>query len=231
MIDWSHRHPGPELMDGDDIPAKDLFQNYRELHVINKWLGGYRITLKGLSSLITDPQREYSILDVGCGGGSMINEISKWGKRKHFSLRLTGIDLSEAAIDFSQRNEMDHHNWLRCDVFKHLNSGVKYDVITSTLFMHHFSDQEIVELISRMIQSCRVGIVINDLQRNPVAFRSIQVLTKLFSKSYLVKNDAPLSVQRSFRKQDWKKIFESSGISSAQIKWQWAFRYLIVIRK
>ncbi|MFI5135410.1 MAG: hypothetical protein ACHQD9_06120 [Chitinophagales bacterium] len=90
MIDWSHRHPGPELMDRDDLAAEHLFQNYRELHLINKWLGGYRITLKGLSSLITDRDYKYSILDVGCGGGNMINEISKWGNRNHFSLRDSG---------------------------------------------------------------------------------------------------------------------------------------------
>ncbi|MFI5135409.1 MAG: methyltransferase domain-containing protein [Chitinophagales bacterium] len=231
MIDWSHRHPGPELMDRDDLPAEHLFQNYRELHVINKWLGGYRIMLKGLSSLITDHNTEFSILDVGCGGGNMINEISKWGKRNNFSLRITGIDLTEAAIDFSRQNEIDHNNWIRGDVFKHLKSGVKYDVITSTLFMHHFPDEKIKELLSLMMQSCRVGVVINDLQRHRLAYRSIQFLTTLFSKSYLVKNDAPLSVLRSFRKDEWRNIFEKSGITSPQVQWRWAFRYLIVIRK
>ena len=54
---------------------------------------------------------------------------------------------------------------------------------------------------------------------------------RLFSKSYLVKNDAPLSVLRGFKKNEWKNIFEKAGIKNYSIKWKWAFRYLIVVFK
>jgi 2-polyprenyl-3-methyl-5-hydroxy-6-metoxy-1,4-benzoquinol methylase len=229
MIDWSHRHPGPELMDQNDIPAEHLFQNYRELHKVNKWLGGYLITLHGLAKLVNE-NRQYSILDVGCGGGDMLNEISIWGKRENLQMKLTGIDLSEAAIQYSQKN-FQKIDWVQQDVFDHLKSGIRYDVIMSTLFMHHFTAEKIVELLKLMFKSSTTGILINDLQRHPVAYESIRWLTHFFSKSYLVKHDAPMSVLRGFRKEEWKSIFESAGILSYEIQWQWAFRYLIVIKK
>jgi len=47
----------------------------------------------------------------------------------------------------------------------------------------------------------------------------------------LVKHDAPLSVLRSFKKEEWKSVLERAGISTAEIRWQWAFRYLVVIKK
>jgi 2-polyprenyl-3-methyl-5-hydroxy-6-metoxy-1,4-benzoquinol methylase len=217
-------------MDQDDIPAEDLFQNYRELNTINKWLGGYRITLHGLSTLVSKNNRTYSILDVGCGGGDMLNEISKWGKRKGLRLKLTGVDLSESAIRYSRGN-FQQADWIQQNVFDHLRSGVQYDVITSTLFMHHFTGDKIAELLRLMLRSATIGILINDLQRHPLAYHSIRWLTYFFSKSYLVKHDAPMSVLRGFKKEEWLAIFEGAGISSFEIQWQWAFRYLISIKK
>jgi 2-polyprenyl-3-methyl-5-hydroxy-6-metoxy-1,4-benzoquinol methylase len=230
MIDWSRRHPGPELMDRNDIPSEHLFQNYRELHTVNKWLGGYRITLRGLAKMVIENNRTYSILDVGCGGGDMLNEILEWGKRKDLNLKLTGIDLSESAIQYSKKN-FQEADWIQQDVFDHLRSGIRYDVITSTLFMHHFTADKIEELLKLMIKSASIGILINDLQRHPVAYQSIRWLTQFFSKSYLVKHDAPMSVLRGFKKEEWNEIFERAEISSFEIQWQWAFRYLIVIKK
>jgi 2-polyprenyl-3-methyl-5-hydroxy-6-metoxy-1,4-benzoquinol methylase len=230
MIDFSHRHPGPELMDRDDIPAEDLFQNYRELHTVNKWLGGYRITLKGLSQLLDEKGRMYSLLDVGCGGGDMLHEIENWAGRKNLPLRLTGIDVSEAAIQYSGKN-VPGISWIHQDVFAYLRSGMKYDVIMNTLFMHHFSEEKIIELLKLMWQSSSAGIIINDLHRHPLAYHSIQLLTNIFSKSYLVKHDAAMSVRRGFKMRDWKMLIKQAGIPGADIHWEWAFRFLIVIRK
>ncbi len=75
-----------------------------------------------------------------------------------------------------------------------------------------------------------LGFFINDLHRNPIAFYAIKILTGIFSSSYLVKNDAPLSVQRGFSKQDWLNIFERAGLSP-QISWEWAFRWLVIWEK
>ena len=78
-----------------------------------------------------------------------------------------------------------------------------------------------------MKENCTIGFFINDLQRNTIAYFSIAMLTKMFSKSYLVKNDAPLSVARGFHKNEWQKIFSLAGINNFSVQWKWAFRYLI----
>jgi hypothetical protein len=78
-----------------------------------------------------------------------------------------------------------------------------------------------------MKETCRIGFLINDLHRHPLAFYSIKLLTQVFSKSYLVKNDAPLSVQRGFTRSEWESIFLAAGINNYSIEWRWAFRWLI----
>lgn len=106
----------------------------------------------------------------------------------------------------------------------------KPDVIFSSLFCHHFSDAELVAMLQWMQTNSRIGFFINDLHRHPLAYYSIQTLTKLFSKSYLVKNDAPLSVQRGFVRSEWEALLKQAGLTHYTISWQWAFRWLITYR-
>ena len=80
-----------------------------------------------------------------------------------------------------------------------------------------------------MDANSNIGFFINDLHRHPLAYHFIKLATQLFSKSYLVKNDAPLSVLRGFKKQEWENILRKSDLSDYTIKWQWAFRYLITV--
>lgn len=232
MQQFKHRHDGPELMDGPALPEQDLFINYKELHQVNRWLGGYRITLKGLRSF-TNQGNSLSVLDAGCGGGDMLKVIAQWGRKKKIPLQLTGIDLSASAIKYAKQNCCDYPEiaWLQEDAFTHLKQGNHYDVIMNTLFMHHFSDKQIVLLLSLMKSNGRQGLIINDLHRHSFAFFSIKWITRLFSSSYLVKHDAPLSVLRSFRRAEWWELLSKALIPNAAISWEWAFRYLIVYRK
>jgi hypothetical protein len=78
-----------------------------------------------------------------------------------------------------------------------------------------------------MNENASVGFFINDLHRHPLAYHFIKITSKFFSKSYLVKNDAPLSVLRGFKKIEWKQLLRKAGLENASVKWRWAFRYLV----
>ena len=95
--------------------------------------------------------------------------------------------------------------------------------------MHHFTDEELIIMLQWMKANAKIGFFINDLHRHPIAYHFIKIATKLFSGSYLVKNDAPLSVLRGFKKKEWENILLKAGIKHYTIQWKWAFRYLIVV--
>jgi hypothetical protein len=81
-----------------------------------------------------------------------------------------------------------------------------------------------------MSKNAALGFFINDLHRHAFAYYSIRALTRLFSKSYLVKNDAPLSVLRGFKKKEFISLLNQAGIPNYTIRWRWAFRWLIIVR-
>ena len=72
-------------------------------------------------------------------------------------------------------------------------------------------------------------LIINDLERNVIAYYAIKFLTAIFSKSYLVKNDAPLSVLRGFKKGEWLDMILKSGAKKYSVKNKWAFRHQVIV--
>ncbi len=233
MPDLSKRSDEVELMDDLECSGEIIDQTLRELEVINKWLGGNKVTLNGLGKLLVDQTDEISIADLGCGGGDMLKLIAQWGKKKGLKLKLIGVDANPHIIEFAKRNCLKFPNieFEIVDIFSEQFKAQSYDIITSTLFTHHFNNQELVSFYSTWLKQARIGIVINDLHRHWLAYYSIKLLTALFSKSEMVKNDAAVSVMRSFKKLDLKNILREAGILNYSLKWMWAFRWQLVINK
>lgn len=217
-----------ELLDGDNIPFADIRQNMQELNTINTLLGGHAITIEGIKKL-ADNKSNISVCEIGCGGGDNLAAIAK--STKKIAATFTGIDIKEECISFAQQTRKANEQFkLVTSDYRQVIFEQKPDIIFSSLFCHHFTEDELVHQLKWMHDNSKIGFFINDLERNAIAYYAIKMLTKFFSKSYLVKNDAPLSVARGFRKAEWENIFNRAGLKNYTIQWKWAFRYLILYR-
>lgn len=230
MIDYSQRSNKKELLDGNDIPFKDIADNMNELDVINTYLGGHLITTDGFKKL-SGKNKSISVCEIGCGGGDNLYAIYKFCKKNNIHAKFTGVDINPECIAFAiEKSTIENVEFIVSDYsLVHFESD-KPSIIFSSLFCHHFTNEELVKMLQWMKDNAATGFFINDLHRHPIAYNFIKYATRFFSKSYLVKNDAPLSVLRGFRKNEWKHIMEKAGIKGFTIRWKWAFRYLIIAR-
>lgn len=230
---FSRRSSEQELLDAPDIPRELLFQNLKELNLINKTLGGHAITLSGIKKLITDKSKTYTIIDIGCGGGDAMKEIAKWGIKNGYDLKLTGVDMNADCIAFMKEEcrGLPRIEGVVMDYRDYLKTNADVDIIHCSLFCHHLKEDQLTELFRYMNKYARVGFVINDLQRHWFAYYSIKFLTRLFNGSALVKNDAPVSVLRGFRKNELKDLLQKAGVPDVSVSWKWAFRYLVLQKK
>lgn len=229
-MDFSERSKQKELLDEDSIPTKDLHQNLKELAFINTYLGGFNISVAGVSELISDKNKVYHIADIGCGGGDNLLAIAKWAAANKIKVSLIGIDLKKEAIEYAIKNCAHHENIHFIESDYRLAKLAHVDILVSSLFCHHLNEIELHDCITWMNSKARIGFVINDLQRNKIAYYSIKWLTALFSSSYLVKNDAAVSVSRGFKKAELEKQLQEAQIKQFKITWKWAFRYLVVAK-
>ena len=202
----------------------------RELDTINTLLGGHKTTIEGFSQLAQGFKQQLNICEVGCGGGDNLRILKKWCEENAVNATFSGIDINPQTIDFAKnRRENKGIDFVCCD-YRDAKFNKKPDIIFSSLFCHHFTDEELHELLKWCKANAAIGFFMNDLHRHPAAYYSIKLLTHLFSKSSLVKNDGPLSVLRSFRKNEWKKYLNRANIVQYCIRWKWAFRWLIIVR-
>lgn len=230
MPDFSQRSREEELLDQVGLNREELFQNLGELDTINHLLGGHQATLLGLEKLTKDSDKTFRIVDFACGGGDTLRAISKWAKAKKIKVELSGFDLLADAILYAKRQSSDYDITYEVADFNSYKS-TSCDIAICSLVCHHFYDHRVDQFIAKMLGTAKKAVIINDLHRHPFAYYSIKLLTQLFSKSRLVKNDAKLSVLKGFTKSEWRSILKKLGVSSFSIQWVWAFRHLIVIRK
>ncbi len=233
MPSFTHRTLKKELLDGEGIPFADIRQNMQELNTINHYLGGHAVTLQGCENLLKNiPLNEtITIVEIGCGGGDNLRVIKRWAERNKVSINLVGIDINEECIFFAKQQIANGHIEFICSDYRNVIFERTPHILFTSLFCHHFTDNELTSMLSWLYQNSVIGFFINDLHRHPLAYYSIKLITKAFSKSYLVKNDAPLSVQRSFIKKDWTELLQKSSIKDYSLEWKWAFRWLIVVKK
>jgi ubiquinone/menaquinone biosynthesis C-methylase UbiE len=231
MINLSKRSYKKEILDNDNIPFADIRQNMKELNAVNTHLGGHAITISGIKKILshTKTNQPITICEIGCGGGDNLHAIEKWCTKNKIPVTFIGIDIKQQCIDFAQQQYPSLNcRWIISDYQKISFTADKPDIIFSSLFCHHFTEHELIFMLRWMKQQVTKGFFINDLHRHWLAYYSIQTITGIFSQSYLVKNDAPLSVARGFKKSEWHKMMQSAGIENYSINWKWAFRHLIV---
>lgn len=229
-INLRNRSYKKELLDRDNIPFKDIRRNMQELNTINTWLGGHAITLAGFKKLLGN-KKSIVVCEIGCGDGNNLYQLYKWCKKKNIQFSCIGIDIKPECIETAKKDyAIENAEWI-VQNYKSIQFTTKPDIIFSSLFCHHFNEDELVYQLKWMQQNAAVGFFINDLQRNWFAYHSIKIITNFFSSSYLVKNDAPLSVARGFHRNEWIELLNKAGIKNYSVEWKWAFRYLIISYK
>lgn len=233
VITFSQRSDAIEIMDDLTYHDEVIFQTLRELDFINQWLGGNAVTLHALKKVLVQCPKEkvLSIADLGCGSGEMLRLISKLGFSEKRKFELAGIDANEHIVNYARNHSVTFSNlrFEAVNIFSDEFQRSSFDIVLATLFLHHFNDDELVSIFSSLKKQTRVAIIVNDIHRHPLAYYSIQWLTRLFSKSSMVKFDAPLSVLRAFTRKELVTILEKSGIKNFELKWKWAFRWQLII--
>ena len=231
MPDFTSRSIDLEMMDDFSLDHRVINPIMNDLEVINKLLGGYALFFDAFKRL--DLKNGMCISDWGCGGGDSLRVLSRWTAKRNLDLQFIGLDATASAVEYARNKakSFPEISFMHTDVMSDDLKPQQFDIVISSLFTHHFEDQNWVKLIEKMLCCCKYAVIVNDLHRHWFAYHSIGFLTRLFSRSEMVKHDSQLSVLKGFRRQELESMLRDMGITNYCLKWKWAFRWQLIIYK
>ncbi len=234
FVNIRHRSNQAELMDDFSMEGEMLQQTLDQITHINKRLGGNKATIGGLDTILKTVPKDKTIhiADLGCGSGDMLRAVARYGRENNYTLQLTGIDNNEFTVNYARKCSMDYPeiSYLKMNVLGNEFEKLGFDVVLATLFLHHFSNNEIKCLLARLSKNTRIGIVINDLQRSRIAYCLFGLMARLLLNP-MARNDGAVSILRGFRKKELLELDKQLENKTSSIRWKWAFRYQWIIRK
>jgi Methyltransferase domain len=199
-----HRVIERELL--DEANAEDARENLVDLVRINRHFGGYRI-LRSIVSEFVRPGDCFSMLDIGAASGDMGAQ-----------LRLSYPQATVIALD-RKREHLAHAAGpkLAGDAFQLPLAPASFDFVFSSLFLHHFSNEEVVELLGKFKAIARRAVLAIDLERGPIAYHFIPATRWLFGWHRLSLHDGPVSVQAAFKKDELLAVARQAGLANARV--------------
>ncbi|KAA3623100.1 MAG: methyltransferase domain-containing protein [Flavobacterium sp.] len=236
MIHFSskYRSHQQELMDDFEFQGAEMQALLGDLRRINKWLGGNHTTLNGVRKLMSkrEAQDEFTILDLGCGDGEMLRVCAESLKAKGIRFKFIGLDANRHIIEEARRRSEAYPGieFITMDVFSEEFETVECDIAICSLFLHHFTDEQVEVLLKKLYARTKVGVVINDLERSRIAFVLFKIVSTLFVRTKTARNDGLISIARAFKIKELE-AFSRQLHAKHHLAWKWAFRYQWIIEK
>jgi SAM-dependent methyltransferase len=220
----------PELMDQPGLGAAEHARALEGLRRINRISQSAAMYWPKLCMFANAGCGEtLRVLDLASGGGDVAISLVRRARRSGLDLLVEGCDKSSEATLFARDRASSCGTPIRfftLDVLKdEIPSG--YDVIMTSLFLHHLDEPDAVALLARMARAALRGILINDLVRGPLEYALAWAGCRLLSRSRIVHHDGPVSVLAAFTIPEAYRLAELACLEGVQIRRHWPGRFLL----
>jgi SAM-dependent methyltransferase len=209
----------PELL--DHLPPEQAQANLRDIVRLNERFGGHSTIRKTLERAV-DGKARFSVLDVGAASGDTARLINKL----YPGASVTSLDLSAANLSAAPPAK------LIGDGFELPFGAESFDYVLSSLFLHHFPDEQVVRLLAGFYQVAKLGLLICDLERNAISYWFLPVSKPFLNWDRVTVHDGMKSVRASFRTGELLRLASEAGIKNAEVEvFRPAFRLSLVAKK
>jgi ubiquinone/menaquinone biosynthesis C-methylase UbiE len=228
----SQRRRQVEWMDREGVDPADLGASLDFIERVNRWLGYARGVVRHLDRFRTSwaAGEMVTILDLATGSADIPRTILRWADRKGVDVRIVGIDRQAPTIDIARRRTTDRRIQLvQADALVLPFDAGSFDYVITSMFLHHLSDDQAVEVMRSAGRLARRGVIIADLLRHYRAYAWISLLT--LGAGRMVRHDAQASVAQAFTKAEIVGLANRAGLDFVQYYRHFGHRFVLAGEK
>ena len=229
----SQRERQAELMDDPGLDADMHRRALTGLGRINRLSGTAGILWSAVSREING-ESPLKILDLASGGGDLAISLARRAVAAGVGCTIQGWDVSPTAVSHAQSSAMTLGlGNVEFRVRNALSEAIAepFDVVLSSLFLHHLANDEAGKLLRKMREATRGLVLVDDLRRTRLGYWAAWVGCRLLTRSPIVHVDGPRSVQAAFSEAEVRELACAAGLGGAILKRHWPQRFLLTWRK
>jgi len=214
----------PELLDTDSGSPTEIAASLTDLNRINRWFGGISTTTSMIRRVAQKLRvSSLSMLEVAAGSGYV-------PERARRRLLHDGIELEVTLLDRVPSHLVNGNRAVAGDVLALPFRNASFDLVSSVIFLHHLSPDQVIQSVNEGLRVCRSAVLINDVVRHPIHLALVYVGYPLF-RSRLTHHDAPASVRQAYTPSEMQDLLKHTGAAQVEIHRHYLFRMGVIAWK
>ena len=194
----------PQLL--NTAPRPDAEKSLADIARLNRWFGAHRIIRQLLRQVVL-PNTPFTLLDVGAASGDSARAILQ----TYPLATVTSLDHNPQNLQTAPPPK------LAADAFALPFPNASFDFVFSSLFLHHFSEPQVVTLLTEFARVARRAILISDVERHPLARWFLPASRWLFRWHWLTVHDGAVSVQSAFTPSELLALAQQANLQNISI--------------
>jgi 2-polyprenyl-3-methyl-5-hydroxy-6-metoxy-1,4-benzoquinol methylase len=201
----------PELMDRPQPVSAELERDLRNLRQLNRFFGSYDLVLYFLCHWIKR-EDNVRILDLATGSGDIPRLAVDYAREIGASVEIEAVDQQSATLEIARRLSVNYPeiSYLEANILK-WQPEERYDVVLCSLALHHFGEDEAVQLLRRCRELSRKFVLVSDLRRGLLATVGVYFLTAFIFREPMTRYDGRLSAARAFSFAEMRELARRAG--------------------
>jgi len=196
----------PEIL--DTVAPAQALRSLNDLVKLNLRFGGRSALRSAFQRTGISAAEPFTVLDVGAASGDMGREI----RRLYPAASVTSLDYLTSHLNSADAPK------IVADAFHLPFQANSYDFVFTSLFLHHFTDDQVAELLRQFGRVGRRGVIVVDLNRQWLAYWFVPATRWILGWDAITAHGAPVSVAAAFRAEELEELARRAGFKRVDVK-------------